>query len=287
MNTKTVDSAIDSVPGPLRSLITCNACGQLAAAKNERCAVCSAEGLFTNEVLVARPLSNRSYFDDVYEVMQVGNHAEGTWDIFYKEQVSFLESNLKAGEVVVDIGCGPELPYSKQDALVIGVDASFESIRANRNVDLRVFASADRLPLIDHAVDTIVCFYSVHHMTGTTVAENQSIVAGVFREFSRVLKPSGRLMIFDVSPRWPFATLENIFWNTGRNKLGGALDMFFWKDRALCEVGLQAMPSAKFSQQSFGASSFQTFPPIFSQPNLRVPRMLYPFDINLYVWQLQ
>jgi SAM-dependent methyltransferase len=287
MNLTNVLGALDLVPTPLRSLITCHACGQLAATKNASCAVCSAEGLFTNEVLVARPLSNRSYFDDVYEVMQVGNHAEGTWDIFYKEQVSFLERNLKAGEVVVDIGCGPELPYSKQDCLVIGVDASFESIRANRDVDLRVFASADRLPVIDHAVDTIVCFYSVHHMTGSTVAENQSIVAGVFHEFSRVLKPAGRLMIFDVSPRWPFATLENIFWNTGRNKLGSALDMFFWKDRALCQVGLQAMPSAKFSQQSFGASFFQTFPPIFSQPNLRVPRMLYPFDINLYVWQLQ
>lgn len=171
MKTKNVHGAFDLVPAPLLSLITCHACGQLVATKNASCAVCCDEGLFTKDVLVARTLSNRSYFDDVYEVMQVGNHAEGTWDIFYKEQVAFLEQSLKVGEVVVDIGCGPELPYSKKDALVIGVDASFESIRANRNVDLRVFASADRLPLINHSVDTIVCFYSVHHMTGTTVAE--------------------------------------------------------------------------------------------------------------------
>lgn len=275
------------LPESVRSVLNCAECGRTLDPKStEACLSCGAGTYFRDGVLVARPLEKRSYFDDVFEVMQEGNHAEGTWDIFYREQAALFERSLVADELVVDIGCGPELPYKKGGAFVIGVDASFDSIRANRTVDLRVFASADRLPLARKSVDTIVCFYSVHHMTGTTVAQNRSLVSNVFREFARILKPSGRVMIFDVSPRWPFASFENTFWDVGRRQMGGALDMFFWKDRTLKGVAAEAMPSAAFSQQTFSAPALKTFPPIFSKPGLRFPRFLYPFDINVYRWEM-
>jgi SAM-dependent methyltransferase len=184
------------------------------------------------------------------------------------------------------VGCGPELPYRKNGAFVIGVDASFHSIRANEMVDVRVFASAASLPLRSASADAIVCFYSIHHMTGQSVTEHRDIVRNVFREFARVLKPSRRLMVFDVSPRWPFGAIEELTWNTVRRRLGQNLDMFFWKKHDLEMLGRETFPRARFSIERFGGSPFKTFPPIFSKPSLRVPRLLYPFDINLYTWQL-
>ncbi len=270
-----------------RSLLACPKCHGSLRFLGDRaaCESCNAEVPLRDGVVVAREPATKSYFDDVFEVMQAGNHAPGTWDIFYAEQAAAVEKMIGPGQVVVDIGCGPELPYAKNGAVVVGVDASFNSIRANKVVDLRVFASAAEMPLRDDVADVIVCFYSVHHMTGKTVAENRAIVRQVFREFSRVLKPSGRLLVFDMSPWFPFATAEELTWNSARRRIGSGLDMFFWKDWQLKDVGLEALPGAKFSIRRFGRSPLRTFPPIFSKPALRLPKFMYPFDINLYAWE--
>lgn len=269
------------------SLLACSKCrANLRFQGNQAtCESCDAVVHLKDGVVVARELAVKSYFDDVFEVMQAGNHAPGTWDIFYAEQAAALNKMIGPGQVVIDIGCGPELPYAKNGAFVVGVDASFDSIRANKVVDLRIFASAAAMPLRNHVADVIVCFYSVHHMTGKTVEENRTIVKQVFQEFSRVLKPSGRLLVFDMSPWFPFATVEELVWNQARQRIGAGLDMFFWKDWQLQRMGLEALPGAKFSIRRFGQAPLRTFPPVFSKPDLRLPRFLYPFDINLYVWE--
>ena len=270
------------------SLLACPKCnGRLSfGGGSARCLSCGSELPLKDGVIVAREGESRSYFDDVYEVMRLGNHAPGTWDIFYRQQAQAVERSLSHGEVVIDVGCGPELPYSKNGAFVVGVDASFHSIRANGMVDLRVFASAATLPLRNAVADAIVCFYSIHHMTGQSVTEHREIVRKVFREFARVLKRGRRLMIFDVSPRWPFGAIEELTWNATRRRLGQSLDMFFWRDRDLESLGRETFRAARLRIEQFGGSPFKTFPPIFSKPSLRVPRLLYPFDINLYTWQL-
>ncbi len=280
-------TSADSLEKTRWSLLACPKChGNLSfLADKAVCEVCNTEVLLQDGVVVARELAAKSYFDDVFEVMQAGNHAPGTWDIFYAEQAAAVENIIASDQVVVDIGCGPELPYAKNGAFVVGVDASYDSIRSNKVVDLRVFASAAAMPLRDHVADAIICFYSVHHMTGKTIEENRSIVKQVFQEFSRVLKLSGRLLVFDMSPWFPFATAEELVWNPARKCIGTGLDMFFWKDWQLERVGLEALPGAKFSVRRFGQSPLRTFPPIFSKPGLRLPRFMYPFDINLYVWE--
>ena len=96
--------------------------------------------------------------------------------------------------VVLDVGCGPALPYRRDPRwFVIGLERSFESLRRNADVDLRVHGTATALPLADRSIDAIVCFYSIHHMVGATVTQNRALVNAAFQEFGRVLKLHGEL----------------------------------------------------------------------------------------------
>jgi len=249
------------------------------------CSDCGTKTWVKGSVVLARPLESTSYFDENFAVMQEGNQMEGTWDIFYAEQVQYVESLLKPGEVVLDVGCGPTLLYDPKGAFVIGVDVSLPSIQANKAISMGIYASAAELPLRSMSVDTVMCFYSIHHMTGTSVMENERIVMQVFTELGRVLKPNGRLMVFDMSP-WPgFAMAEELLWNAAKSKIGPQLDMFFWKDHRLEKIASKAIENSRMTIKRFGSKPYQTFPPVFSKPGLRIPRLFYPFDINLYTWQ--
>ena len=250
------------------------------------CGACGYRAELRDGVVVARALGGRSYFDDAYRAMQSGNHTPGTWDVFYQDQVALMDGITRDGLVVVDVGCGPELLYRKNGAFVIGLDASFESVRANHGADLKIYATAAEIPLRSASVDVVVCFYAVHHMTGQTIAENGSIVESVFREFGRILAPGGRLMVFDVSPRWPFGALEQFAWNAGKRRLGAGLDMYFWERASIERLAGKVLGAARYVLHSFRSSPFTRFPPIFTKPSLQLPRMLYPFDVNLYQWTM-
>lgn len=239
-----------------------------------------------NGVVIGRATEARSYFDSVFEVMRQSNREPGTWEIFYHEQVDLVTSMLRDTDVVVDVGCGPDILYRKGKAFVIGLDASFESIRANQMVDVRLFSSAASLPLRDACADVVLCFYSIHHMTGKTVVENRSIVQQVFMEFRRILKPGARLLVFEVSPKRPFGLVETLSWNTARSALGPGLDMYFWQKRDLTKLGEETLPRAQLSVRDFTGSPLTTFPPIFSKQWFRLPRVLYPFQVCLYEWRV-
>jgi SAM-dependent methyltransferase len=205
--------------------------------------------------------------------------------MFYASQVRRFTEALRPGAVVVDIGCGPTPPYKRDsDFFLIGVDASFESVRANKALDIPVYASSEALPLPDHSVDLLVCFYSIHHMTGETLVENMLKVTNAFREFSRVIKPGGAILIFDLSPWWPGAVLGNAVWNVARRTMGKTLDMYFWRESSLRALGRNFFERASFRLETFHRPLFSTFPPIFSRPSFKIPRLLYPFDVNLYRW---
>jgi ubiquinone/menaquinone biosynthesis C-methylase UbiE len=219
-------------------------------------------------------------------VMERGKACDGAWCLCYEHQRAAVAPLLRAGSVVLDVGCGPSLPYEKPaDCFVIGLDASFHSIRANRVVDLRVYGTAAALPLPGRSVDTIVCFYSVHHMTGANVRENRATAARAFAEFARVLKPGGELLVFEVSPWRPVWQVEKRLWNPARRALGARLDMFFYPAEVYRALGSTAFPGAAHERRVFASSMLSTFPPAFSLPWLRVPRFLYPFDVALYRWR--
>jgi len=245
-------------------------------------------GTIRDEVAVMMPPARASYFDDKFEVMRSGHESEGEWSFCYAQQTELLASYLRPGMTVLDVGCGPSLPYAKPPGTVIvGLEPSFHSIRVNRDVDLRVYGSATDIPMADATVDVVVCFYSIHHMVAATKQENQAMVSRAFSEFGRVLKPGGMLFVFEMTPITLFSLLQAACWNVLRRLAPNKLDMYFWSADALVEAGHRHLPAGCMPEKVFfGASAFTTFPPAFSLPWIKVPRLIYPLDAKLYKWRM-
>jgi len=268
--------------------LACTVChSSLTIAENQiACTACDSRGRLSNGVAVMKDVADISFFDDRHDVMSEAKHDSDTWSMFYEQQTKRIEALIKPNSVVVDVGCGPTIPYTPPvDCVLIGVDASYESIRANSLVDIPVFASSEALPLPDRSVDLVLCIYSIHHMTGKNLVENILKVSNAFREFSRVIKPGGNLVVVDLSPWWPGAILGNATWNLARHLLGKKLDMYFWRGTALKRLGENFFKNATLHIETFRQSPLTTFPPVFSLPSLKIPRIVYPFDVNLYRWE--
>ena len=246
------------------------------------------KGEIVDGVAVMTGSIQRSFFDDKYETMQRGHQKEGEWLFCYAQQTALLTSYLRPGQVILDVGCGPSLPYSRPPgALVVGLDPSFNSIRANGDVGLRVNGSAAAVPMGDASVDVIVCFYSIHHMVGSTMEETRRNVAQAFKEFGRVLKPEGALFIFEMTPIAPFYALQRLLWNAIRRLAPGTLDMYFWSASSLAAVARENLPPGAAPEKLFfGTSAFTTIPPVFNLPWFKVPRLFYPLDAKLYRWRM-
>ena len=246
---------------------------------------CDFESTITGGIPIMRRQLDRSFFDDKHAVMEHGSAEPGVRRCCYAEQAAAIETLIPGGAVVVDVGCGPALSYQRpESSFLIGVDMSYESLRANTEVDLPVYASAGELPLTDGSADAIVSLYAIHHFGGQNRRENELRVAQGFAEFRRVLKPGGSLLIFELSPWWPIWQAQRTTWNLVR-KLMPAMDIFFWRERALLNVAARNFGGkATLRRVRFKAPLLTPIPPVFACPALKIPRLLFPFHVNLYHW---
>lgn len=220
------------------------------------------------------------YFDTHVTAMATNREA-GTEALCYTQQVALLESLIEPGMTVLDIGCGPELPYTPPArTFVIGLDPSSASLAANRDIDAGILGSAERISLDDASADLVVAFYALHHITAATPRKTFLKRRQAFWEMRRVLKPGGELLVFEMCPRPWAATLQRLLWPTAKHLLGDRLDAHFWTG-----AQIEAALPYRARVHRFDCSAFETFPPILSLPWLRIPRFLFPFDAMLYRWR--
>ena len=281
----------------LETLLVCPKClGALA--RREDAFVCLggwcgfrgviADGIITMVPTTEAEMTARSVFDDQFPVMMHSSDAPGSQAAFYAQQAVALRGLLSGARTVLDIGCGPQLQYDRPPgALLIGIDLSYESLRNNRQVDLRLFGSATSLPLPADSVDAVVCSYALHHMVGQTIDENHRLLRRTLSECIRVLRPGGTLVVFEVTPWWPVWALQRLAWTVLRGRRTEFLGVFFWRRRELEIAARWYMPvGTRFTYRAIRVSPFLVFPFAFTLPRLRLPRLLYPFEIAVYSWRM-
>ena len=283
----------------LETLLVCPKClGALA--RREDAFVCLwgrcgfrgviADGIITMVPTTEAEMTARSVFDDQFPVMMHSSDAPGSHMAFYAQQAAEFWRCLRwsGARTVLDIGCGPKLRYDlPPEAVLIGIDLSYESLRHNLDLDVRLFGSATILPLPAESVDAVVCSYALHHMVGQTVDENHKLLRRTLSECVRVLRPGGILVVFEVTPWWPVWALQRLAWTVLRGRRTEFLGVFFWRRRELEIAARWYMPvGTRFTYRAIRVSPFLVFPFAFTLPRLRLPRLLYPFEIAVYSWRM-
>lgn len=236
-------------------------------------------------VFVTDPNEEFSFFDTEHENMLEGKKDQGTLDVFYSDQCRHLLQLAAARPpgLIMDIGCGPTLPYVPPEGWgVVGVDPSLQSICKNDLASLKLQAKAQSMPIRSGSIDIVVCFYSIHHMTVRSPAQNRASVRAALKEMRRVLKPSGLLVVFEVNPRQPFLWIQQKFWGLAKWLLGRRLDAYFWGRQEFPDLVRESLGDVRIESKEFVAPAGAKFPPVINLPWLRIPRSLYPFSVSAY-----
>jgi len=98
---------------------------------------------------------------------------------------------------VLDAGCGFQhgLVVQYRDRVrAIGIDIDIPTVRRNRDLDVRAVANCESMPFRPGSVDLIFCRDVLEHLQDPGAA---------IREFSRVLKSGGALVLSTVNVRNP------------------------------------------------------------------------------------
>lgn len=271
----------------INNLLACVACSS-SLTQSDAAWVCDKCGKKFSQVagvFLTDEVVPPSFFDTEHENMLEGKKDQGTLDVFYSAQCQHLLelAATRSPGLIVDIGCGPTLPYIPPEGWsVVGVDPSLQSICKNELASLKLQAKAQSMPIQSGAVDIVVCFYSIHHMTVRSVAQNRASVKAALKEMRRVLKPDGLLVVFEVNPRQPFLWIQQKFWGLAKSLLGHRLDAYFWGKQEFPALARESLGEVRVETREFVAPSGVKFPPVINLPWLRIPRNLYPFSVSAY-----
>ncbi|WP_062266529.1 methyltransferase domain-containing protein [Endozoicomonas arenosclerae] len=175
-------------------------------------------------------------------------------DIIQQRQYTLDRLNLKRGESVLDIGCGPGLLVSEMakqtdlNGLITGIDPSLPMLemaekfcRDQSNTHFQQ-ADAETLPFESASFDVAVSIQ---------VLEYVSNVDQALLEIHRVLKPGGRALIIDTD--W-----DSVVWNNSdRTRMLNALEI--WQSHREDSFLPRKLP-AKLRQARLGINNISIYP---------------------------
>jgi SAM-dependent methyltransferase len=103
--------------------------------------------------------------------------------------LEMIHSDNASSAVVLNAGCGrgkDGIDYRAFSVHAIGIDLDMAALRENSEIDDVLTGNLETLPFSDMTFDMIIC---------RDVLEHLQRPESVFREFARVLKPDGRLIV--------------------------------------------------------------------------------------------
>lgn len=140
-----------------------------------------------------------------YNINYINERLDGfkNWKIYY--QFILKESQLKSSNLVLDAGCSMgiyEILFEREGISTenfVGIDLSDKSIltitrhKDKFNVKAKFcIADLERLNFSENTFDRIFCFNTLHHFP-------EKSLDNVIREFHRVVKPNGKVLIIDAN----------------------------------------------------------------------------------------
>ncbi len=119
---------------------------------------------------------------------KISRHALNTLDRF-----SLIALAPKAGEHVLDVGCDNGRRFARfiqSKSVVVGIDSALASLRAAQRKFPESWvlqcALQDPLPFANYHFDAVLCALAGEHLDR---------IPAVLREFHRILKPGGRIVL--------------------------------------------------------------------------------------------
>lgn len=154
------------------------------------------------------------------------------------KRLKYIVRNFSERKRILDVGCGTGLLACGLQSYgfdVYGLDISQKMIEiaSKRLQPGRAFCSnAEKIPFPSEYFDGIICIATLHHISSDRVYH-------VLCEMSRVLKPQGRLLIWDhnrINPYW-FLLMKRVPQDTGSEKIHGA----FFLIRMMKKCGIKVI----------------------------------------------
>jgi SAM-dependent methyltransferase len=124
--------------------------------------------------------------------------ATGALDPLYAAVAPVLDAAL-AGKEVLDVGSGGVFPFDRRVAAsVTALDLSPEMLaRVPAGVAAVVGDARDMSGLEDASFDAVLFSLSFHHIAEESLAGTEAAQAAALKEAFRVLRPGGRLFLFE------------------------------------------------------------------------------------------
>lgn len=130
---------------------------------------------------------------------------------------------LRSGTTVLDVGCGTCVleEMMRGESVTVGIDLSDGMVRAGQRkriprVTSLLRSDGERLPFREASFDAVVSCYVVKYCS-------QDLLVS---EMARVLKPGGRLVVYDFArPRGPLWPLNALYVYGGVRMVGALLGM--------------------------------------------------------------